>query len=66
VCRDPTSSIYKQVILHMPKVIANKAAYTGRQSMRDRGTYYVVREAHKVETDQQVCLLPLKRMSADG
>lgn len=22
--------------------------------MRDRGTYYVVREAHKVETDQQV------------
>jgi hypothetical protein len=29
-------------------------AYTGRQSMRDRGTYYVVREAHKVETDQQV------------
>jgi len=30
------------------------AAYTGRQSMRDRGTYYVVREAHKVETDQQV------------
>ena len=33
---------------------ADKAAYTGRQSMRDRGTYYVVREAHKVETDQQV------------
>jgi hypothetical protein len=49
----------------MPKVIANKAAYTGRQSMRDRGTYYVVREAHKVETDQQVCLSPLKRISAD-
>lgn len=22
--------------------------------MRDRGTYYVVREAHKVESDQQV------------
>lgn len=24
--------------------------------MRDRGAYYVVREAHKVEDDQQVCL----------
>jgi hypothetical protein len=33
---------------------ADKTAYTGRQSMRDRGAYYVVREAHKVETDQQV------------
>lgn len=30
------------------------SAYTGRQAMRDRGAYYVVREAHKVETDQQV------------
>jgi hypothetical protein len=35
---------------------ADKIAYTGRQSMRDRGAYYVVREAHKVETDQQVSL----------
>jgi hypothetical protein len=35
-------------------VQADKTAYTGRQSMRDRGAYYVVREAHKVETDQQV------------
>jgi hypothetical protein len=34
--------------------------------MRDRGTYYVVREAHKVETDQQVCLSRFKRLSADG
>jgi len=41
------------------KARANKAAYTGRQSMRDRGTYYVVREAHKVETDQQVSLGPV-------
>jgi hypothetical protein len=35
---------------------ADRVAYTGRQSMRDRGTYYVIREAHKVETDQPVCL----------
>jgi len=34
---------------------ADRVAYTGRQSMRDRGTYYVIREAHKVETDQPVC-----------
>lgn len=29
------------------------AAYTGRQALRERGTYYVVREAHKNEPDQQ-------------
>ena len=50
----------------MPNVRANKTAYTGRQSMRDRGTYYVVREAHKVESDQQVCPLLHTCGSADG
>lgn len=29
-------------------------AFTGRQSLRDRGTYFVVREAHKNESDQQI------------
>jgi hypothetical protein len=49
----------------MREVGANKTAYTGRQSMRDRGTYYVVREAHKVETDQQVCALLTRGELAD-
>lgn len=29
-------------------------AYTGRETLRRRGAYYVVREAHKVETDQGI------------
>ncbi|KAL1412416.1 Protein hgh1 [Vanrija albida] len=28
--------------------------HTGREALRKRGTYQVVREAHKVETDQQI------------
>mgnify|MGYP002718856984 CR=1 FL=1 len=31
------------------------AAYTGRQALRNRGAYLVVRELHKVEQDQAVC-----------
>ncbi|OXG43804.1 cytoplasmic protein [Cryptococcus neoformans] len=28
--------------------------FTGREALRNRGVYYVVREHHKVETDQQI------------
>lgn len=28
--------------------------FTGREAMRQRGAYLVVREAHKVEADQQI------------
>ncbi|OCF45537.1 cytoplasmic protein [Kwoniella heveanensis CBS 569] len=28
--------------------------FTGREALRNRGAYYVIREAHKVETDQQI------------
>ncbi|WVQ72728.1 hypothetical protein IAR50_002288 [Cryptococcus sp. DSM 104548] len=28
--------------------------YTGREALRERGAYFVVREHHKVETDQQI------------
>jgi len=31
------------------------SAFTGREILRKRGAYFVVRELHKVETDQQVC-----------
>jgi hypothetical protein len=33
-----------------------RAAFTGRETLRQRGAYYVVRELHKVETDQAVSL----------
>lgn len=30
------------------------SGYTGRETLRARGAYYVVREAHKVESDQGI------------
>lgn len=40
--------------------IADRTAYTGRLALRKRGAYIVVREAHKVETDDKVSVLHLK------
>lgn len=36
-----------------PEFLLTKA-YTGRQAMRTRGAYFVIRELHKVEQDQAV------------
>ncbi|EIW66255.1 hypothetical protein TREMEDRAFT_45756 [Tremella mesenterica DSM 1558] len=47
----------KDIVLRMMCVeilLLLATTFTGRQSLRSRGAYFVVREAHKVETDPQI------------
>lgn len=53
----PTKTRERDTVLRMMCVeilLLLATTFTGRQTLRDRGTYFVVREAHKNESDQQI------------
>ncbi|WWD20849.1 hypothetical protein CI109_105326 [Kwoniella shandongensis] len=53
----PTKERERDTVLRMMCIeilLLLSTTFTGREALRNRGAYYVVREAHKVEKDQQI------------